>query len=84
MTLTPTTASEWADALDAANKDHDGGAGDVVSWAYANGAVCGVDIDGEADDDNGRRLTSADGLMVVRYSAQDGYWAAVDTDTQEG
>lgn len=78
----PTTASEWADALDAEVGNHET-VGTMVSVAYADGSICGISIDGDADDDYGCRLTSADGLMVVRYSEQDGYWTAVDADTPE-
>jgi hypothetical protein len=77
-TTTPTTAGEWADALDAEVGNHET-VGTMVSFAYADGSICGVSIDGEADDDYGRQLTSSDGLMVVRYREQDGYWTAVDT-----
>jgi len=57
--------------------------GDLVSWAYANGTAAGIGIDGEADDDSGSQLTSADGQWVVRYSRQDSYWRAVDADAVE-
>lgn len=74
---TPTTAAEWADALDAEGKLHDT-VGTMVSTAYADGSVCGISIDPNADDDHSRRLVSADKLWTVRYRESDGYWMAED------
>lgn len=80
MTRTITTADQWADALDAETHTS-ASVGDLVSFAYADGSMCGVSINYETDDDHGRQLTSADGRWVVRYREQDGFWSAVDTDT---
>lgn len=74
---TPTTSAEWADALDAEQRNH-ADAGDMVSHGFAQGALCGIPLDPEADDDYSRRLVSADGRMVVRYDEQQGYWMAED------
>lgn len=76
MIAIPTTAAEWADALDAEQRNY-ATAGDMVSAAYSIGSICGVTLDTDADDDYSRRLTSADGSMVVRFEESRGYWTEV-------
>ncbi len=83
MTTAITTADQWADALDAATTK-DVSVGELVSFAYADGSICGVGIDITADDDTCRQLTSADGCWVIRYRAQDGFWTADSNDGCEG
>lgn len=68
---------QWAHRLDVETSRH-ASVGDLVSHAYSAGAVCGVTIDPEADDDHGSQLTSADGRWTVRWDAQARWWTSAD------
>jgi len=71
----PTSAAEWADALDAFQAATGMSAGELISWAYTGGTLCWVPIDPEHPEaeDN---ATLAAGDWVVRYDEQAGYWTA--------
>jgi hypothetical protein len=73
----PTTATEWADALDAEMSRTGQSAGDLISQGYAKGHILGVVLEPEhpeADDE--RAVIVSEQGWVVRYNAQAGYWTA--------
>ncbi|MBS4730521.1 hypothetical protein MSM1_20080 [Mycobacterium sp. SM1] len=64
------TAWEWAEAVE----NEIGTSWEEYSLARASGKIGGVEIDLEADDNNGRIITSLDGEMVIRYDEISGHW----------
>lgn len=85
---TITTAQDWADALDAHQKQHRMSAGTLTSEAYADGAILGVTLDPyhPAADDERPVLVSADG-WAVRWVPERDWWepaatAALDANAQ--
>lgn len=71
------TAQEWADALDAHQKETGQSAGDIVSFGYADGQILGVVLDPNhpAADDEHAVVASEQG-WVVRYSHSARWWEA--------
>lgn len=73
-----TTAQEWADALDAHQKETGSSAGEIISSGYANGQILGVTVDlNHPDADDERAVIASEGGWVVRYVPQPGWWEAV-------
>lgn len=67
------TAEQWADAVESLmgspkHYDHD-----TYSLAYSSGEIAGIRLDLEADDDQGRRFTAANG-WVIRYDERSTFW----------
>lgn len=77
------SADQWADALDAEMRRTGQAASGMISFGYASGQICGVLLNPEhpdADDQAGVIVGDApDGsTWTVRYSAETGYWSAVN------
>lgn len=86
MTTNPaiTSAREWADALDAHQKETGQGAGDLISFGYADGQILGVALNPnhpEADDE--RAVIVSEQGWVVRYDPQSGWWEAVSDSAEK-
>ena len=76
-TTAPTTATAWADALDAEMGALVVTAGELLSWAYADGSVAGVSVDPNADEaDDERAVMVSDTGWVVAYDAASRCWIA--------
>jgi hypothetical protein len=78
-TVVITSAVEWAAAVDEEMRrfrvtDYRVCSSEVVTWAFTIGSAAGVEIAREANDNGGRRLTSADGRWVVRYDELNDWW----------
>jgi len=72
------TGKEWAEALDAEMRDRGIGASDLVSHAFADGAVAGVAVAYDIDDDYGRVLASVGHVIAVRYNEGRRWWESID------
>ena len=73
------TAQEWADALDAHQKETGSSAGEIVSTGYANGQILGVTLDpNHPDADDERAIIASEDGWVVRYIPQSGWWEAAN------
>jgi hypothetical protein len=80
MKSTPdiTSASDWADALDAHQKETGSSAGEIISTGYADGQILGVTLDSNHPDaDEERAVIASEGGWVVRYVPQSDWWEAV-------
>ena len=66
-----TAAEQWADAIEAEQNGYDW---DKFSLSYSSGRAAGVELNVEADDNFGRRFTSADGQWIVEYDETSGHW----------
>jgi hypothetical protein len=73
MVEQPTTAEEWAYALDTLPTAD---TGMILSEAYADGALFGVPLSTTSSIAGERVLVSEDGAWVVAQSALSGYWYA--------
>lgn len=70
----PMCAGEWSDALDAFQAASGMSAGEIISWAYADGTACWVPVDPEHPEADDERGVLASGNWVVCYDEQSGYW----------
>jgi len=66
-----TAAEQWADAIEAEQNGYDW---DKFSLSYSSGRAAGVELNVEADDNFGRRFTSADGQWIAEYDETSGHW----------
>lgn len=77
---TISSAHEWADALDAHQKETGDSAGEIVSTGYADGDILGIALDPNhpaADDE--RASIASEGGWVIRYVPESGWWEVVET-----
>ncbi|MEC3994027.1 hypothetical protein VSR01_10900 [Actinacidiphila sp. DG2A-62] len=72
-----TNAQEWADALDAHQKEAGQSVGDIISFGYADGEILGVVLDpNHPDADDERAIVASAQGWVVRYNHSTGWWEA--------
>ncbi|MFO7275207.1 MAG: hypothetical protein DIU55_010080, partial [Bacillota bacterium] len=71
------SAEEWADALDEEMERTGQDAGTLISLGYANGQLCGVELDPQHPEANDERgvIASLQG-WVVEYDPQTRCWTA--------
>lgn len=69
------SAQEWADALDAHQKETGWSVGDIVSFGYADGEILGVVLDPNASDEHGV-IASEQGWRIW-YNHSAGWWEPV-------
>ncbi|RNF81162.1 hypothetical protein [Streptomyces botrytidirepellens] len=78
------SASEWAEALDAHQKETAQDVGTIISFGYADGQVLGVILDpNHPDADDERAVIASEEGWVVRYVPQSGWWEAVSSSDEK-
>lgn len=74
-----TSAQDWADALDAHQKETGRSAGEIISAGYADGQILGVVLNPRHPDaDDERAVFVSEAGWVVRYVPQSDWWEATN------